>query len=142
MTRERAPRYSCPSPRRIPRSCWYARSRRRPSSRFKIAEFEAYADLRPYLFEATIPSLAGRTVDGLRAILAHRLEVFGIGIQVENLIVDEALAALASLYGKRDGSIRHVFAALEVAAAAAIDSDANRLQAGHVRLGIEDWGDR
>lgn len=107
-----------------------------------FTELEAYADLRPYLFETTIPSLAARTVDGLRTIVAHRLEFFGIGIQVENLIADEALAALASLYGKKDGSIRHVLAALEVAAAAAIDTDANRLQAGHVRLGIEDWGDR
>lgn len=106
-----------------------------------FTELEAYADLRPYLFETTIPSLAARTVDGLRTIVAHRLEFFGIGIQVENLIADEALA-LASLYGKKDGSIRHVLAALEVAAAAAIDTDANRLQAGHVRLGIEDWGDR
>ncbi len=106
-----------------------------------FAELEAYADLRPYLFETTIPSLAARTVDGLRAILAHRLEVFGIGVTVENLIADEALTALASLYAKKNGSIRHVFAALEVAAAAAIDSDASRLQAGHVRLGVEDWGD-
>jgi len=52
------------------------------------------------------------------------------------------LSALAALYDEKNGSIRHVLAALEVAAAAAIDSDATRLEAGYVRLGIEDWRDR
>ncbi len=103
---------------------------------------EAYADLRPYLFESAIPRLAGRAVDGLRAILAHRLQFFGIDVPVENLIAAEALPALAALYDEKAGSIRHVLAALAVAAAAAIDSDATRLEAGHVRLGIEDWRDR
>jgi hypothetical protein len=103
---------------------------------------DAYAELRPNLFEARIPSLAARTVDGLRAILARRLEFFGIDARVEDLIAEEALPALAALYDEKGGSIRHVLAALEVAAAAAIDSDAIRLEAGHVRLGIEDWRDR
>jgi hypothetical protein len=107
-----------------------------------FTELEAYSGLRPYLFEATIPSLAARTGDGLRAILAHRLRFFGIDVRVEDLIAAEALPALAALYEEKEGSIRHVLAALEVAAAAAIDSDATRLEAGHVRLGIEDWRDR
>lgn len=107
-----------------------------------FTELAAYADLRPYLFEATIPSLAARTADGLRAILAHRLEFFGIDARVEDLIPAEAMPALAALYDETDGSIRHVLAALEVAATAAIDSEATRLEAGHVRLGVEDWRDR
>ena len=107
-----------------------------------FTELDAYAELRPYLFEATIPSLAARTVDGLRAILAHRLEFFGIETSIEDLIADEALSALAALYDEKNGSIRHVLAALEVAAATAIDSDATRLEAGYVRLGVEDWRDR
>ncbi len=107
-----------------------------------FTELEAYAELRPYLFEATIPSLAARTVDGLRAILAHRLDFYGIGVRVEDLIADDVLLALAEFYEEKDGSVRHVLAALEVAAAAAIDSDASRLEVGHVRLGIEDWRDR
>ena len=107
-----------------------------------FTELDAYAELRPYLFEATIPSLAARTVDGLRAILAHRLEFFGIETSIEDLIADEALSALAALYDEKNGSIRHVLAALEGAAATAIDSDATRLEAGYVRLGVEDWRDR
>lgn len=55
---------------------------------------------------------------------------------------DRSLTALAELYEEKNGSIRHVLAALEVAAAAAIDSGAQRLEGGHVRLGIEDWRDR
>ena len=102
----------------------------------------AYAQLRPHLFEASIPLLAADAVDGLRAILARRLAIFEIAVAPEELIAVEALPMLAALYDETSGSIRHVFAALEVAAAAAVDSAATRLQVGHVRLGVEDWRDR
>jgi hypothetical protein len=102
----------------------------------------AYAQLRPHLFEANIPLLASEAQKGLRAILAHRLECFEIAAPLDELIAVEALPMLAALYHETTGSIRHVFAALEVAAAAAMDNDATRLEVGHVRLGVEDWRDR
>jgi hypothetical protein len=107
-----------------------------------FTELDAYAQLRPYLFEAGIPRLSAPIVDGLRTILAHRLQVFEIDTGVEDLVAEDALAALATMYDETNGSIRHVFAALEVAAAAAIDNSAHRLEIGHVRLGVEDWRDR
>lgn len=103
---------------------------------------EAYAQLRPHLFEATIPLLTPGAQDGLRTILARRLEIFEIAVSLDELIAVEALPMLAALYDETNGSIRHVFAALEVAAAAAVDNDATRLEVGHVRLGVEDWRDR
>lgn len=103
---------------------------------------DAYAQLRPHLFEARIPALGARAEEGLRTILVHRLEIFEIGSSVDELIAAEAWPALAALYGETNGSIRHVFAALEVAAAAAIDNQSARLEVGHVRLGVEDWRDR
>ena len=51
----------------------------------------------------------------------------------------DALPLLAAFYAETQGSIRHVLAALELATAAALDSDGNRLDISHVRLGIEDW---
>jgi len=103
---------------------------------------DSYAELRPFLFETTIPILASEAVSALRAIVAHRLEFFDIADGVDELIDDQAWPALKALYDETNGSIRHVFAALEVAAAAAIDNGAPRLEVGYVRLGVEDWRHR
>jgi len=81
-------------------------------------------------------------VDCLRVIVSHRLEIFDIDVGMDALIAPDALPALAASYQETKGSIRHVFAALEVAAAAAIDNGAARLEVGHVRLGVEDWRGR
>jgi hypothetical protein len=108
----------------------------------QFTALDAYAQLRPHLFEASIPLLGAETENGLRTILAHRLEIFGIDRPLDELIAPETLPTLAALYDETDGSIRRVFAALEVAAAAAVDNDATRLEMGHVRLGVEDWRDR
>ncbi len=80
-------------------SCWYARSRRRPSSRFKTTSPNSRLTptCAPTCSKPRFRRWPGERSTALRAILTHRLEVFGIGIRVENLIVDEALAALASL---------------------------------------------
>ena len=99
---------------------------------------DAYAQLRPHVFEATIPRLV-QPQSALRTILEHRLEIFAIGQRADELIAGEAWPVLAELYDETNGSIRHVFAALEVAAAAAVDTHASRLEVGHVRLGVEDW---
>jgi len=103
---------------------------------------DGYSQLRRSLFEARIPTLAPQTVNALRTIIAYRLAIFEIDATLDALIADEAWPALAALYDETHGSIRHVVAALELAAAAAIDNQASRLEMGHVRLGVEDWRDR
>ena len=86
--------------------------------------------------------LDGRIEDGLVAILAKRLEFFAIDATVEEIVAREAMPALARFYTDKDGSIRHVLAALDVAVATAVDNGDPRLEVGHVRIGIGDWQDR
>jgi hypothetical protein len=108
----------------------------------QYAALDAFTELRPLLFELTLPLLGHRTAVALRAILARRLEVFEVAATVDEVVATDALDALADFYAEKDGSIRHVLAALDVAAATAVDNGDVRLELGHVRLGIEDWRDR
>ena len=86
--------------------------------------------------------LDDRIEDGLVAILAQRLEFFAIDATVEEIVAREAMPALARFYTDKDGSVRHVLAALDVAVATAVDNGDPRLEVGHVRIGIGDWQDR
>lgn len=108
----------------------------------QYTELAAYAELRPYVLEVAVPILDDRVEESLKAILARRLDFFDIRATVDELVVPEALPVLAEFYAEKGGSIRHVLAALDVAAATAVDNGDTRLELGHVRLGIEDWRDR
>jgi len=108
----------------------------------QYVELDAYAELRPYLLEIAVPLLDVRVEESLKAILARRLDFFDISATVEELVAPETLPILAEFYAEKGGSIRHVLAALDVAAATAVDNGDARLELGHVRVGIEDWRDR
>jgi len=107
-----------------------------------FAALDAYAQLRPAVLEVTVPRLREGVADALRAILARRLAPFGLADDIDAVLSPAALPVLADFYAEKDGSIRHVLAALEVATTAALDSGDERLELGHVRLGIEDWRTR
>jgi hypothetical protein len=108
----------------------------------RYTALESYSRLRPHVLEVALPVLGERTGDGLRAILARRLEFFDIDAAVDDVVDPAAIPVLADFYAETNGSIRHVLAALDVAAATAVDNGDARLSVGHVRLGIEDWRDR
>lgn len=108
----------------------------------RYTEVAAYSRLRPHALEVAIPVLDDRIEDGLVAILAKRLEFFAIDATVEEIVAREAMPALARFYTDKDGSVRHVLAALDVAVATAVDNGDPRLEVGHVRIGIGDWQDR
>ncbi len=107
-----------------------------------FAALDAFAELRPSVLEIAVPRLRERVEDALRAILARRLAPFGLADGIESILPAAALPALAAFYEEKDGSIRHVLAALDVATTAALDNGDERLELGHVRLGIEDWRTR
>jgi hypothetical protein len=106
----------------------------------RYTELAAYTELRPHLLEVAVPVLADRVQDSLAAILARRLEFFELEARVDEVLAPEAMPVLAQFYADKQGSIRHVLAALDVAAAAAVDNGDSRLELGHVR--VEDWQDR
>lgn len=108
----------------------------------RYAELDAYNQLRPHVLEVTVPVLSDGVEAGLTAILAKRLEFFEIDATVDGVIAPEAMPALAQFYVDKQGSTRHVLAALDIAAATAVDNGDTRLELGHVRVGIEDWQDR
>jgi hypothetical protein len=103
---------------------------------------DAYRRLSTSLLEVAIPLLPAPVVDQLSMILARRLEYHAIDAVLDDVIDADAMSLLAEWYGERDGSLRHVLAALEIAVAAALDSGTERLGVRHVRLGIEEWRDR
>jgi hypothetical protein len=107
-----------------------------------FAALDAYALLRPAILEVSVPRLHDGVADALRAILARRLAPFALRDGIESVLSCAALPALAEFYDEKEGSIRHVLAALDVATTAALDSGAERLALGHVRVGIEDWRTR
>lgn len=107
-----------------------------------FVELPAYTELRPYLLEVAIPVLTEGISDALHAILRQRLKSLTPPADPEAVVVPDALPQLAALYGETGGSIRHVLAALDVAATAALDSGADRIELGHIRRGIEDWRGR
>jgi hypothetical protein len=102
----------------------------------------AYTELRPAVLEVTVPRLHDGVEDALRAILVRRLAGFDLEHGLDSVLSPAALPALAAFYAEKEGSIRHVLAALDVATTAALDSGDERLELGHVRLGIEDWRTR
>lgn len=102
----------------------------------------AYTELRPAVLEVTVPRLQDGVADALRSILAHRLAPFELHDGIDSVLCSAALPALADFYTEKEGNIRHVLAALDVATTAALDSGDERLELGHVRLGIEDWRTR
>ena len=108
----------------------------------RYAELDAYTQLRPHVLEVSVPLLVDGVEESLTTILARRLEFFDFDARVEDVVAPEAMGELAAFYAERHGSIRHVLAALDVAAATAVDNGDPRLELAHVRVGIEDWRDR
>jgi Cdc6-like AAA superfamily ATPase len=97
----------------------------------------AYERLRQMGREIAIPPLM-ETERGLRRIFARRLPRAGLaGVQVREIIDDDALKGLITVYDESGRNLRQLLAVLQFAVDHAVDEDAELLTFPHIRHAIQ-----
>lgn len=97
----------------------------------------AYDRLRQAGREVVIPHLAD-AADALRRIVAHRLHRAELdGVPVSDILDDEGITALVSVYDDSGGNLRQILAVLQFALDHAADERAELLTFPHIRHGIQ-----
>ncbi len=96
-----------------------------------------YDRLRQDGREIAIPLLS-ETGHALRRIVSHRLHRADLdGVAVEEIIDDQAVTALVSVYDESGGNLRQILAVLQFALDHAVDEQAELLTFPHIRHGIQ-----
>jgi Cdc6-like AAA superfamily ATPase len=97
----------------------------------------AYDRLRQEGREIVIPALPD-TAQALRRIVAHRLHRAELrDVPVGEVLDDDAVNALVSVYDESAGNLRQVLAVLQFALDHAVDEQAELLTFPHVRYGVQ-----
>lgn len=98
----------------------------------------AYADLRTGLVETTLPDPPDKPV-AITSVLERRVDRAGADVPIADLISDEGVGALVTFFDETEGSFRHVLAAVSAALEHAVPEQPDRLEASHIKYGIQAW---
>ncbi len=99
----------------------------------------AFARLAPVLERITIPLLSDLARNAIEAILARRIELARLQVQVAHIIDSTALDSLTEFYTHTGGDLRRVLAAAHEAAEHAASDHAAQIGLSHARFGIAQW---
>jgi hypothetical protein len=102
-----------------------------------------FADLVPNMLRVDLPHLDHqRAPAAFRAIAQRRLDANGLAIPIADVLGEDAVTQLIGWYDETERSVRLTLAVLASATDRAADANAQRIDAGHVRVAAADWRNR
>lgn len=104
-----------------------------------LTESAEFRELVPAMRRIDVPDLGDDAGAAIETIARRRLSDAGLDVELDDLISQGSVAALAAWYADSGRSLRHTLAALQSAAEHAENSGADRIDLPHAQAAIVDW---
>jgi hypothetical protein len=106
----------------------------------ELADSPEFRRLAPSMQLIDVPPFDdAHAVEALKAIAAHRLAQHDPALDADTILGADALEVLVAFYDETNRNLRLTLAALQSSLEHAADIRAERVRAGHVRLGTQEW---